>query len=410
MTIRNSQKLGSPMYFFIFYLSFADACFSLTTAPRLIADSVSEKKAISFNECMTQIFAFHFFGYLEILVLVLMFFDRYVAICKPVQYTAIMSQSVCGTLVKLAWMRSCIHSSAQILLALKIPFCGPNVIDHYFCDMQPLLKPACVDTYVINLLIVFNSGTICMVSFLLLLISYIFILHSLSNYSTERRRRALSTCTSHIIIIVLFFVPCIYIYACPLTVFPVDKMVAVFYTIVTPLLHPLIFTLRNAEVKQAMRKLWCNKVWLKMAKSRRCQLLILSEFKYNWIDGKEKMFSFYCGQYKCVPVGHLGEQAEWAPRKICIILTNVSEKEPEVPSSSWGHKPTPHLCHLLWWFRLWTTSCSFHIFTFWFCASFFCLFIYVSYSSLIVCPWYLSSILLVNQLWNHCVYILYFLA
>ncbi|XP_010847176.1 PREDICTED: olfactory receptor 4C11-like [Bison bison bison] len=260
MTIRNSQKLGSPMYFFIFYLSFADACFSLTTAPRLIADSVSEKKAISFNECMTQIFAFHFFGYLEILVLVLMFFDHYAAICKPVQYTAIISQSVCGTLVKLAWMGSCIHSSAQILLALKIPFCDPNVIDHYFCDMQPLLKPACVDTYVINLLIVFNSGTICMVSFLLLLISYIFILHSLSNYSTEGRRKALSTCTSHIIVIVLFFVPCIYIYACPLTVFPVDKMVAVFYTIVTPLLHPLIFTLRNAEVKQAMRKLWCNKV------------------------------------------------------------------------------------------------------------------------------------------------------
>uniref|UniRef100_A0A8C6D8Q9 Olfactory receptor n=1 Tax=Moschus moschiferus TaxID=68415 RepID=A0A8C6D8Q9_MOSMO len=260
ITIQYSQTLQSPMYFFLFYLSFADACFSTTTAPRLIADSVSEKKAISFNDCMTQIFAFHFFGCMEILVLVLMSFDRYVAICKPLRYTAIMSQRVCGTLVKLAWVGACIHSSAQILLALKLLFCGPNVIDHYFCDMQPLLKLACVDAYVINLLIVFNSGAICMVSFLLLLISYVFILRSLSNCSTEGRRKALSTCTSHITVVVLFFVPCIYIYARPLTVFPVDKMVAVFYTIVTPLLNPLIYTLRNAEVKQAMRKLWCNKV------------------------------------------------------------------------------------------------------------------------------------------------------
>ena len=260
MTIRYSQTLQSPMYFFLFYLSFADACFSTTTAPRLIVDSVSEKKAISFNECMTQIFAFHFFGCMEILVLVLMSFDRYVAICKPLQYTAIMSQCVCDTLVKLAWVGACMHSSAQILLALKLPFCGPNVIDHYFCDMQPLLKLACVDAYVINLLIVFNSGTICIVSFLLLLISYVLFLRSLSNCSREGRRKALSTCTSHIIVIVLFFILCIYTYARPLTVFPVDKMVAVFYTIVTPLLNPLIYTLRNAEIKQAMRKLWCNKV------------------------------------------------------------------------------------------------------------------------------------------------------
>ncbi|XP_055278335.1 olfactory receptor 4C11-like [Moschus berezovskii] len=260
ITIQYSQTLQSPMYFFLFYLSFADACFSTTTAPRLIADSVSEKKAISFNDCMTQIFAFHFFGCMEILVLVLMSFDCYVAICKPLRYTAIMSQRVCGTLVMLAWVGACIHSSAQILLALKLLFCGPNVIDHYFCDMQPLLKLACVDAYVMNLLIVFNSGAICMVSFLLLLISYVFILRSLSNCSTEGRRKALSTCTSHITVVVLFFVPCIYIYARPLTVFPVDKMVAVFYTIVTPFLNPLIYTLRNAEVKQAKRKLWCNKV------------------------------------------------------------------------------------------------------------------------------------------------------
>ena len=201
MTIWNSQTLGSPMYFFLFYLSFADACFSTTTAPRLIVDSVSEKKVISFNGCMTQIFAFHFFGGMGILVLVLMSFDRYVAICKLLWYTAIMSQSVHVTLAKLAWVGSCIHSSAQILLVLRLPFCGPNVTDHYFCDTQPFLKLAYIDTYVINLLIVFNSGAICMVSFTLLLISYVFILCSLSNHSAEGRKKALSTCTSTLLLL-----------------------------------------------------------------------------------------------------------------------------------------------------------------------------------------------------------------
>ena len=178
VTIKSSLTLGSPMYF-LFYLSLADSCFSISTAPRLIVDALSAKKIISYNECMTQVFALHLFGCMEIFVLILMAVDRYVAICKPLQYPTIMRRQVCIILIILAWIGSFIHSMAQIILALKLPFCGPNLIDHYCCDMQPLLKLACMDIYVINLLLVSNSGAICSSSFVILMISYIVILHSL---------------------------------------------------------------------------------------------------------------------------------------------------------------------------------------------------------------------------------------
>ncbi|XP_005345160.1 olfactory receptor 4C16-like [Microtus ochrogaster] len=259
-TIKTSQNLGSPMYFFLFYLSLSDTCFSTTIAPRTIVDSLLKEASISFSECIIQVFTFHFFGCLEIFILILMAVDRYVAICKPLHYMTIMSHRVCGILVVIAWVGSCVHSLVQICLALSLPFCGPNEIDHYFCDLQPLLKLACTDTYMINLLLVSNSGAICTVSFLMLMVSYIIILHSLRNHSAEGRRKALSTCISHIIVVILFFGPCIFIYTRPATTFPMDKMITIFYSIGTPLLNPMIYTLRNAEVKNAMKMLWRKKL------------------------------------------------------------------------------------------------------------------------------------------------------
>ena len=260
VTIKTSRALGSPMYFFLFHLSLSDTCFSTCIAPRMIADALLKNASISFSECMIQVFTFHFFGCLEIFILVLMAVDRYVAICKPLHYTTTMSHQVCGVLISLTRLGSCVHSSAQIFLALSLPFCGPNVIDHYFCDLQPLLKLACTDTYMNNLLLVSNSGAICTVSFIMLMFSYAIILHSLRNHSAEGRKKALSTCISHIIVVILFFGPCIFIYTRPATTFSMDKMIAVFYTLGTPLINPLIYTLRNAEVKNAMWKLWSKKL------------------------------------------------------------------------------------------------------------------------------------------------------
>ncbi|XP_040464694.1 olfactory receptor 4S2-like [Falco naumanni] len=260
ITIKTSEQLSSPMYFFLGFLSFVDISYSTVTAPKLIYDLLVEQKAISFVGCIAQVFAGHFFGCTEIFLLTVMAYDRCIAICKPLHYTNIVNKHACGWLVAASWVGALVHSVVQTLLVIQLPFCGPNEIDHYFCDVHPLMKLTCTDTYIIAVSVAANSGVISVSCFVVLVVSYAVILVSLRTRSSEGRLKALYTCTSHITVVVLFLGPCIFIYMRPSTTFSADKIVSVFYTIITPMLNPLIYTLRNEEVKNAMKKLWSRKV------------------------------------------------------------------------------------------------------------------------------------------------------
>ncbi|XP_032724921.1 olfactory receptor 10G9 [Lontra canadensis] len=257
LVIKVDSHLHTPMYFFLTNLSFIDMWFSTVTVPKMLMTLVSPGgRAISFLSCVAQLYSFHFLGSTECFLYTVMSYDRYLAISHPLRYARMMSGRTCALLATSTWLSGSLHSAVQTTLTFRLPYCGPSQIQHYFCDAPPILKLACADTSVNEMVIFVNIGVVALGCFLLIVLSYVSIVWSILKIRTsEGRHRAFQTCASHCIVVLCFFVPCVFIYLRPGSRDAVDGVVAVFYTVLTPLLNPVVYTLRNKEVKKALWKL-----------------------------------------------------------------------------------------------------------------------------------------------------------
>ncbi|XP_004865162.1 olfactory receptor 4K14-like [Heterocephalus glaber] len=252
--IISDPHLHSPMYFFLANLSFVDMWLSSVTTPKMITDFLHENKTISFGGCMCQILFVHFIAGSEMVLLVAMAYDRYVAICKPLHYSIFMNLKRCIGLVLTSWTAGFVHAMSQTVVIMQLPFCGPREMDSFFCDIPLIIKLACMESSDLGTLMNADTGVVAVTCFILLLISYTYILLTVRQSSKTGASKALSTCTAHITVVMIFFVPCIFIYVWPLNITWLDKFLAVFYSVITPLLNPAIYTLRNKEMKSAMQR------------------------------------------------------------------------------------------------------------------------------------------------------------
>ncbi|XP_059536972.1 olfactory receptor 6C6-like [Myotis daubentonii] len=250
------SRLKTPMYFFLRNFSFLEVSLTTICIPRFLMTIVTKNKIISYNSCASQLFFFLLLGVTEFYLLAAMSYDRYVAICKPLHYLVIMSNKVCYQLVFSSWAAGFLITFPPLVLGLKLEFCASKVIDHFICDTSPLLQISCTDTGVLELLSFVSAVVTLLVTLLLVILSYAYIIKTiLSIPSAQKRTKAFSTCSSHMIVVCLTYGSCIFIYMKPSAKERVtlSKGVAVIYTSVAPLLNPFIYTLRNQQVKQAFK-------------------------------------------------------------------------------------------------------------------------------------------------------------
>ncbi|XP_007935779.1 olfactory receptor-like protein DTMT [Orycteropus afer afer] len=255
--IQLDSHLHTPMYLFLSNLSFSDLCFSSVTLPKFLQNMQRQVPSIPYAGCLAQIYFFLFFGDLENFLLVAMAYDRYVAICFPLHYTTIMSPDLFFTLVALSWVLTTFHAMLHTLLMARLHFCAYNVIPHFFCDMSALLKLACSDTQANELVIFITGGLILIIPFLLIIMSYVRIVAFILKVPSARGIcKAFSTCGSHLSVVSLFYGTVIGLYLCPSANNSIIKntVMAVMYTVVTPMLNPFIYSLRNRDMKAALRR------------------------------------------------------------------------------------------------------------------------------------------------------------
>ncbi|XP_069083516.1 olfactory receptor 5J3-like [Pleurodeles waltl] len=259
-----SPHLHTPMYFLLSNLSFVDLCYSSIITPNMLANILSTAKTISFSGCITQFFFFAGTGSVEVFLLAVMCYDRFVALCNPLAYAAIMTNQACMYLVVISYLVAYIHSMIHIIFVLRLDFCGPNIITHFYCDVPPLLNLSCSDTSLNVAILNFVTGSLILGSLICIIVSYTYIIYTILKIrSSKSRMTAFSTCSSHFSCVTLCFGTLVFMYIRPSSKYAMeqDRVASVFYTVIIPMLNPLIYTLRNKDVKEALRKVLYLKSW-----------------------------------------------------------------------------------------------------------------------------------------------------
>ncbi|XP_006874392.1 PREDICTED: olfactory receptor 7A5-like [Chrysochloris asiatica] len=259
LTIITASHLHTPMYFFIFSLSFTDICFTSTTVPKMLMNIQTQNKVITYEDCITQLNFFILFAALDHFLLTVMAYDRFVAICHPLHYTVIMNPKFCGLLLLASLLLSALESLLHSLMVLRVSFCTELEISHFFCELNQVLQLACSDTFLNNLILYFVTGFLGIIPLTGILFSYTKIVSSILRISSaDDKSKAFSTCGSHLSVISLFYGTSLGVYLSS-AAFPNSRapaIASVMYTVVTPMLNPFIYSLRNKDIKQGIRKLF----------------------------------------------------------------------------------------------------------------------------------------------------------